>query len=54
MLRNQLFLLKEPAELTHNMYQINYNLPESKHNMVKLLNMDEDQEELYQIIMKNF
>jgi len=46
--------LKRAAELTHNMYQITYTLPESRHTKSKLLNMDEEQEELYQIINKNF
>ena len=46
--------LKKAAEVTHNMYQITYTLPESKHTRSKLLNMDEEQAELYQIINKNF
>lgn len=46
--------LKKAAELTHNMYQITYTLPESKHTKSKLLNMDEEQAELHQIINKNF
>lgn len=46
--------LKRAAELTHNMYQITYQLPESKHTKSKLLNMDEEQTELYQIVQKNF
>lgn len=46
--------LKKAAELTHNMYQITYTLPESKHTKSKLLKMDEQQAELYQIIEKNF
>ena len=46
--------LKKAAELTHNMYQITYTLPESKHTKTKLLKMDEQQAELYQIIKKNF
>jgi len=46
--------LKKAAELTHNMYQITYTLPESKHTKSKLLKMDEEQAELYQIIEKNF
>lgn len=45
--------LKKAAELTHNMYQITYTLPESKHKKTKLLKMDEQQVELYQIIEKN-
>lgn len=46
--------LKRAAEVTHNMYQITYTLPESKHTKSKLLNMDEEQMELHQIIQKNF
>lgn len=46
--------LKKSADLTHNMYQITYTLPESKHTKSQLLRMDEDQAELYQIINKNF
>lgn len=46
--------LKRAAELTHNMYQITYTLPESKHTKSRLLNMDDEQAELYQIIQKNF
>ena len=45
--------LKRAAELTHNMYQITYTLPESKHTKTKLLKMDNEQAELFQIIMKN-
>lgn len=46
--------LKTAAELTHNMYQITYTLPESKHTRSKLLKMDDQQAELFQIIEKNF
>jgi len=46
--------LKKAAELTHNMYQITYTLPDSKHTKTRLLKMDEDQAQLYQIINKNF
>jgi transposase len=46
--------LKKAAELTHNMYQIDYTLPESKHTKSKLLKMDNQQAELYQIILKNY
>lgn len=45
--------LKKAAELTHNMYQITFTLPESKHTKSQLLRMDDLQSELYQIIMKN-
>lgn len=46
--------LKKAAELTHNMYQITYILPESKHTKSQLLKMDDQQAELFQIILKNF
>ena len=46
--------LKTAAELTQNMYQITYTLPDSKHNKSKLLKMDNLQTELYHIIQKNF
>lgn len=46
--------LKKASELTHNMYQITYMLPDSKQTKSRLLNMDEQQLELYQIINKNF
>jgi hypothetical protein len=45
--------LKKAAELTHNMYEVSYILPESKHTKKKLLKMDDQQAELYQIIQKN-
>ncbi len=46
--------LKKASELTHNMYQITYTLPDSKHLKTKNLKMDEVQTELYEIIKKNF
>jgi hypothetical protein len=46
--------LKKASELTHNMYQISYTLPESKYTRSRLLKMDDEQAELYQIIEKNF
>jgi len=46
--------LKKSAELTHNMYQITYTLPESKHTKSQLLRMDDEQAVLYYIINKNF
>lgn len=45
--------LKKAAELTHNMYQITYTLPESKHTKTKLLKMDDEQAQLYRIVVKN-
>lgn len=46
--------LKKAAEITHNMYQITYTLPDSKVTKNRLLKMDEEQAELYQIINKKF
>jgi transposase len=46
--------LKTASEITHNMYQLTYQLPDSKHIKSTLLKMDEQQEELYQIIRKYF
>jgi transposase len=46
--------LKKAAEVTHNMYQITYTLPDSKQVKSKLLKMDEEQTELYNIIQENF
>ena len=46
--------LKKSAELTHNMYQITYALPKSKHTVSKLLKMDDQQAKLHQIIFKYF
>lgn len=46
--------VKKAAELTHNMYQITYQLPDSKHIKKKLLGMDKQQKELYEIILKNY
>lgn len=46
--------LREASELTHNMYQVTYTLPESKHTKSRLLNMDTKQQELYDIAVKNF
>lgn len=45
--------VKKAAELTHNIYQITYTLPDSRHTKSKLLKMDDQQAELYQIIQKN-
>ena len=46
--------VKKATELTHNMYEISYTLPDSKHTKTKLLKMDEMQTRIYQIIQKNF
>lgn len=46
--------LKKAAEVTHNMYQITYTLPDSKVTKNRLLKMDDEQAELYRIINENF
>ena len=46
--------VKRAAELTHNMYQLNVMLPESKHMKSILLRMSQEQGDLYQIILKYF
>ena len=46
--------LEKAKELTHNMYEITYTLPESKQTKSKLLKMDDKQSELFQIIFENF
>ena len=51
--KSNISLLKA-SEVTQNMYQITYTLPESKHTKTQLLKMDQIQNELYQIIMKYF
>ena len=42
--------VKRAVELTHNMYQITYTLPQSKHVKSTLMKMDNDQSELYNIV----
>jgi len=42
------------AELTHNIYRINVVLPESNHQKSILMQMDDEQSELYRIILKYF
>lgn len=46
--------LKKAAEITKNIYQISYTLPESKQAKSLVLQMDEEQKELIEIINKNF
>ena len=46
--------LKKAAEITHNIYQISYTLPESKQAKSLVLKMDKEQTELIHIINKNF
>jgi transposase len=42
--------VKRSVELTHNMYQITYMLPQSKHTKSNLLKMDDEQNDLYSIV----
>lgn len=51
---NSSISLKIAAEITHNMYQVEYKLPDSKHSKSILLKMDEKQQELYDLVHKNF
>jgi len=44
--------LKRAQEITYNMYQLNYRLPNSKVVKNQILNMDKEQRELYEIVMK--
>jgi len=46
--------LKRAAELTHNMYQVSYMLPASKQFKNKLLAMDDQQKELYDLVQRKF
>ncbi|MCU4177844.1 IS1634 family transposase [Carboxylicivirga sp. N1Y90] len=46
--------LRNAAELTHNIYQITYTLPDSKHTKSMRLKMDDKQTELCQIIDDHF
>jgi len=45
--------IEKAKELTHNMYEITYTLPESKQTKSKLLKMDDEQAELFQIVSIN-
>jgi transposase len=51
---NSYLSVKRAAELTHNMYQINVTLPESKHMKSILLRISQEQGDLYQIVLKYF
>lgn len=44
------FSPKRAAELTHNMYQIEYTLPDSGEKKTTLLKMDDEQQKLYEVI----
>ena len=43
--------LKRAQEITHNMYQINYQLPHTKETKNQMLKMDREQQELFDIII---
>lgn len=43
--------LSRAQEITHNMYQITYQLPNTKETKTQILKMDSEQEELYRIVM---
>jgi transposase len=51
---NSYLSVKRAADLTHNMYQLNVVLPESKHMKSVLLKMNQEQGDLYQIILKHY
>ncbi|MDP2816643.1 MAG: IS1634 family transposase, partial [Rectinemataceae bacterium] len=44
---------KRAAELTHTMYALHYSLPQSKHSESRMLEMDDEQKELYGVIHKS-
>jgi len=45
--------LKRAQEITHNMYQILYQLPYSKDTKARMLRMDREQQELYDMIIRS-
>lgn len=51
---NSYLSVKRATELTHNMYQLNVVLPESRHSKSILLKMDKEQTDIYKIILKHF
>ena len=46
--------VKKASELTHNMYEVTFILPESRQSRSMLLKMDEEQSNLYRIVQKYF
>ena len=46
--------LKQAAELTHNMHEIECTLPQSKQTKKLLLKMDKKQQELIDLVNENF
>lgn len=53
-LENSAISVKRAVELTHNMYQLNIVLPDSKRHKSILLEMNNEQNELFKIIEKYF
>jgi transposase len=53
-LNNSSLSVKKAAELTHNMYEITYTLPDSKTINSQLLGMDDEQRELFDIVLNFF
>ena len=45
--------LKRAQEITHNMYQIRYQLPYSKDTKTRMLRMDREQQKLYDMIIRS-
>jgi len=46
--------LGKASKITHNIYQITYQLPDTKQYKPTVLKMDEQQNELYNIVQKYF
>lgn len=44
--------LKRAQELTKNMYQLTYQLPKSRLIRTKILNMDTEQRQLYDMVVR--
>lgn len=42
--------IKRSVELTHNMYEITYIIPQSKHTKSNIMKMDDEQNELFNIV----
>jgi len=45
--------LKRAQEITHNMYQIRYQLPYSKDTKTRMLRMDREQQKLYDMMIRS-
>jgi len=53
-IENSKISIHRASELTHNIYELIFVLPESKHQRSIILKMDNEQAELYRIIQKHF